>query len=68
MAYWILEKRKSKIQDRDCKRVPTAGSPGTKEKWVLFKSLKGTRAQQLDKIVLAHSAQQAGNLEELQAS
>ena len=66
MVYWILEKQKSKIQDRDSKWVPTAGPPGTKEKQACFKDLKGTRAQELDKIIPTHSAEQVVNFQELQ--
>ena len=68
MVHGISEKQKNKIRDGDCEQVPTAGSPGTKEKQVLLESLKGTGASQLDGIDLVHSAQQAGNPEELQAS
>ena len=52
MVCWILGKLNSKI----CKQVPTAGASGTKEKQVLFESLKGTGASQLDRSILANSA------------
>ena len=49
---WILEKRKSKT----CGKVPAMGAPETKEKRVLFASLKETGTPQLDEVIPAHLA------------